>query len=311
MKGTVILNDGSRVDLPVLTEWKLIHTDGTSSDSFSVGFRWDSSWEKILSRGVRFEAWEEETQRFYGIIDEYEVTWNQGGLTGQLYGRGLAGLLMDNEVPEQEYYWVRLAQILKNYVEPYHIPAVRYAENYWLSAYAVDYGTDCWSALSGFCLWAAGVQPRFLPNGTLVISSEEGAERSLNQDGVETIQWRQTRYGVYSRVMAQYVGTYYVQQVDSGSFQKLGGCATHRMTVPRRNRCRAGLSSPNQVLMNSQKEFRTLEVTMPELFWAEPLDRVTVNLKELGVSGRFLVTETENRVDDGGKQCRLHLREMS
>lgn len=311
MKAVVILNDGSRASLPVLTKWQFIHTDGASSDSFSLGFRWDSAWEKILSKGVRLEAWEGEKQRFYGIVDEYEVTRDENGLTGEIYGRGLAGLLMDNEVPERVYYWVRLKDILRNYAEPYNLPAVQYGENYWLSTYAVDYGTDCWDALSGFCLWAAGVQPRFLPDGTLLISSNTGVRRSLEQNAVEKIRWRQTRYGVYSRVMAQYVGTYYEQQVDNGRFQKLGGCATHRMTVPRKNRCRAGLSSPNQVLLDSQKEFRTLEVTLPQLFWAEPMDIVTANLPEMGISGDFLVTETENSLGDEGKQCRLRMREMS
>lgn len=311
MRGKVILCDGTSVELPVLTQWKLIHTDGSSSDSFSVEFRWNSSWEKILHRAVRFEAWEENMQRFYGILDEYEVAWDEGGLTGRLYGRGLAGLLMDNEMPEREYYGVSLAQILKNYVEPYNIPAVQYSEDYWLSAYAVDCGTDCWNALSGFCLWVAGVRPRFLQNGTLVISAETGAKKILQPNEVEKIQWRQTRYGVYSRVMAQYVGTYYEQQVDNGEFQKLGGCATHRMTVPRKNRCRAGLRSPDLVLMDSKKDFRTLEVTLPRLFWAEPLDQVTVNLPEVGVVGSFLVTEAENGVDNSGKHGRLYLREIS
>lgn len=311
MKGIVILNDGSRVVLPVLTAWQMVYTDGTSSDSFSVTFLWESSWEEILSRAVRFEAWDGKVQRFCGIVDEYEVNWGQEGTVAELFGRGMSGLLMDNEVAEQQYYWVYLADILRNYVEPYRLPAVQYRENYFLTDYAVDYGGNCWDALSGFCLWAAGVQPRFLEDGTLVISGEAGERRILNPETVQSALWRQTRYGVYSRVMAKYVGTYYEDQVDNEAFSRLGGCATHRMTIPRKNRCRAGLSSPQQVLWNSAKDYRVLEVTLPELFWASPVDLVQVQLPKLGIAGNFQVMEAENEVDQQGRRCKLRMRELS
>lgn len=311
MTGFVILNDGSRVMLPVLTGWKLIHTDGTSSDSFSVGFCWEAAWEGTLKRAVRFEAWEGTEQRFYGIVDEYEVNWSENGLTGELFGRGLAGLLMDNEAGEQVYNWVRLGDILRNYALPYQLPAVEYAENYWLTSYAVDYGTNCWSALSGFCLWAAGIQPRFLADGTLVISPEAGGRHSLLEEQVQKLTWRQTRYGVYSRVVAKYVGTYYEDQVDNDQFRGLGGSAVHRMTIPRKNRCRAGLCTPWQALRDSEKGFRVLEVTLAELFWAEPADVVTVNMPKAGIYGTFQVVEAENGVDQNGRRCKLRMREMN
>lgn len=311
MKGIVILNDGSRRELPVLTSWQMTYTDGTSSDSFSAAFLWESSWESVLSRAVRFEAWDGTVQRFCGIVDEYEVNWGQEGTVAEVFGRGMSGLLMDNEVAERQYYWVYLADILKNYVGPYQIPGIQYTKNYFLTTYAVDYGGNCWDALSGFCLWAAGVQPRFLGDGTLVIAAEEGQRRMLNQDMVQSALWRQTRYGAYSRVLAKYVGTYYEDQVDNEAFSRLGGCATHRMTIPRRNRCRAGLSSPQQVLSNSMKEFRVLEVTVPELFWANPVDVVQVQLPKVGVSGAFQVVEVENGVDEQGSRCRLRMRELS
>lgn len=212
---------------------------------------------------------------------------------------------------EQEYYWVRLSDVLKHYAEPYRIPAVVYDENYLLTSYAVDYGTDCWSALSGFCLWAAGVQPRFLQDGTLVISGKQGETRDMNGVKPEKWIWRQTRYGVYSRVIAKYVGTSTQQQVDNAAFQALGGCATHRMTIPRKNRCRAGLSSPNQVLKDSQKAFRVLELTVPELFWAQPMDVVQGTEDVLGISGSFRVLESENRVDARGSSCRLRMQKIN
>lgn len=311
MTGVLILADGSRVTLPTLLEWRFLHTDGTSSDSFSMAFCYESQWEAVLHKAVRFEGREKDVLRFYGIVDEYEVSWDEKGLRAQVFGRGLAGLLMDNEVAQKEFYWVRLGDILKNYVTPYRIPAVRYAENFRLTSYAVDYGESCWDALCGFCLWGAGIQPRFLADGTLVISGEMGNERTLTEGSIQKLCWRQTRYGVYSTVTAKYVGTNYEQRVSNAEFLALGGCAAHRMTIPRKNRCRAGLRSIQRTLEDSKKEFRVLEVTVPELFWAWPVDVVTVRLPVMGVSGRFQVVETENSVDSGGSQCKMTLRQMN
>lgn len=308
MKGVVILWDGTKVALPVLTSWKTIHTDGTSSDSFFVTFCYDSQWETILRQAVRFEAWEGTTQRFYGIVDEYEVRWDNQGLVAEIYGRGLAGLLMDNQVAEGEYYWISLRDMVKKYVEPYEIPAIQYEANPVLTSYAVDYGTDCWRAFQDFCLWALEIQPRFLPDGTLLITSEPGQRRRLEPGMGEKYVWRQTRYGVYSQVVAKYVGTLYEDRISNTEFGAMGGCATCRMTIPRKNRCRAGLSSPKQVMEQSKKSFRILEVTVPELFWAEPLDEVELTLPEMGISGVFQVVETENSVDQSGGICRISLR---
>ena len=310
MNGNILLSDGKKVTLPTLLSWRMIHTDGGSSDSFSLTFRYEDSWEAVLNLAIRFEGWDSGIQRFFGIIDEYEVRWDRDGRVAELHGRGLAGVLMDNEVPQRDFYWVRLRDILRNYVTPYGISAVEYDKNYWLNAYAVDYGECCWNALCGFCLWAAGVQPRFLPDGTLVISEKRGSLRNLEEGSVTKALWRQTRYGVYSTVAAKYVGTNYEERRENQGFIAMGGMATHRMTIPRKNRCRAGLKSMAQTLADSQKEFRVLEVTVPELFFAQPVDVVQVKLDKLGVTGSFQVTETENGMDEGGRSCKITMRQL-
>lgn len=311
MIGKVILADGRKKTLPTLLNWRFVHTDGSSSDSFSLAFCYDSQWEPLLKMAVRFEGWENSTLRFYGIVDEYEVCWDENGLVAEVHGRGLAGLLMDNQVAEKEYYWVRLGDILRNYVTPYGIKAVNYERNYRLTSYAVDYGECCWDALCGFCLWAAGVQPRFLPDGTLVISSGQGTKRTIGESCIQKTLWRQTRYGVYSTVAAKYVGTYYEPKVNDSAFLAMGGCATHRMTIPRKNRCRAGLKSALRTLQDSKKEFRILEVTVPELFYAQPVDVITAELTKIGVTGNFQVVETENSLSSDGSLCKLRLRQIS
>lgn len=310
MTGMVILADGSRIALPELLKWRMIHTDGTSCDSFSLTFRYEQGWEEPLKQAAGFEGWEDDTQRFCGIVDEYEVCWDENGLLAAVYGRGLAGRLMDNEVAQREYYMPRLSDMLREHVTPYGITAVDYSENYRLTGYAVDYGDCCWDALCGFCLWAAGVQPRFSCDGTLIIGSGQETRRSLSEAQIQKLLWRQTRYGVYSAVAAKYVGSGYEQWVENEAFIRKGGCAVHRMTIPRKNRCRAGLKSPQQVLEDSKKEFRLLELTLPGLFAAQPVDVIDLELPEIGAAGSFLVVETENSLDGDGSLCRLRLRQM-
>lgn len=311
MTGTVILAGGTRKTLPGLLSWRFIHTDGVGSDGFSVSFCFSPVWEEILRQAIRFEAEENGVVRFYGIVDEYEICWTGDGLVAEVHGRGLAGLLMDNHVSQKEYYWVRLSDMLRNYATPYGVTDVAYTDNYRLQAYAVDYGDCCWDALCGFCLWAADVQPRFSPEGKLIISPEKGKTHTLRQSQVTKALWRTTRYGVYSAVVAKYAGTLYEERIENDEFLAMGGCAVHRMTIPRKNRCRAGLESPRQVLENSKKKFQVLEVTVPEPFYASPVDVIQAELPKLGVSGKFLVTETENSRDISGSRCTITMRKLN
>lgn len=311
MIGLIQTCDGQWLELPRLTEWEMEHSDGTGADCFTVAFWYSASWEPVLKKAVRFRGVAGTETRFFGIVDEYQVTVNREGLMARIYGRGMGGLLLDNQVGQREYYYARLSDMIRNYVTPYGVGAPRYSRNFYMPIYGVDYGKSAWEAFSGFCLWAEDIQPRFLEDGTLVVSREHGERKTLNSavpvlEGVRT----HCRYGVYSAVAAKYIATGYEQWFEDRDFQREGGHAVHRMTVPRRNRYRAGLRSAPQTLGDSAKEKSGLTVSLSTGFWARPMDEIRVDRKELGLQGLFLVKEVRNSFDASGTRCRLTMFEI-
>ncbi len=311
MTGYFGLYDGEKVTLPELLSWEMKHTDGNGADCVTLCFRFSAGWEPILKKANRLQLAEQGTPRFYGLVDEYTVSMTKDGMLVRVYGRGMAGLMMDNQVAQRVYYYSRLSDMVKNYVTPYGIGAPQYDRNPWLLLYGVDYGETAWDAFGGFCNWALEVTPRFLPDGTLDISGRHGQGQELN--GVSPIlevERTGCRYGVYSAVRAKYLAGNYERRFDNTDFIKRGGCAVHRMTVPRRYQCRAGLKSPQQVLEASRQGESQIKVRLSAGFWAQPMDEVTVNLPKLGLQGRFLVTETCNRGGMQGRSCTLTMYEI-
>ena len=311
MTGYVIDPQGKETMLPPLLQWSMTTTTGEAADCFSLTFVFAARWEPVLKKAVMFRAVDKEKVRFFGLVDEYEILRDQEGLLVSIHGRGMAGRLMDNQVGQKDHYWVSLGSILTEYVYPYGITNVRYDEDWWLPSYSVPYGATAWQALRGFCLWAGGVQPRFLPDGTLVLSKKEGTRRKLERpEKVISARFSCCRYGVYSQVAAKAVATGLETTVENREFQALGGMAVGRMTIPRRRSCSASKVSPGQMLADSQEDFRVLELCLGEHYAAEPGDIVSVNLGKLGITGSFRVKEAENSMSPEGRHLKLTMKEI-
>lgn len=311
MTGYTLDSQGKETMLPPLLRWSLTTTTGETADSFSLTFVYAARWEPVLKKAVYFRAVDKGEVRFYGLVDEYEILHDRDGLLVTVHGRGLAGRLMDNQVGQRDHTWVSLQNILGEYVYPYGISQVQYDEDWWLPSYAVPYGATAWQALRGFCIWAAGVQPRFLPDGTLLLSSREGTRRRLERpERVISARFSCCRYGVYSAVVAKSVATGVETKVENAEFKALGGQAVGRMTIPRRRSCSASKVSPQQMLRGSREDFRVLELELGEHYGAEPGDVVSLSLKKLGISGSFRVKEAENSYGPEGKSCKLTMKEM-
>lgn len=311
MTGYVIDPQGVETMLPPLLRWSMTTTTGEAADCFSLTFVFAARWEPVLKKAVMFRGVDKEKVRFFGLVDEYEILRDQEGLLVSIHGRGMAGRLMDNQVGQKDHYWVSLGSILAEYVYPYGITKVQYDEDWWLPSYSVPYGATAWQALRGFCLWAAGVQPRFLPDGTLVLSNKEGTKRKLERpEKVISARFSCCRYGVYSKVTAKAVATGLETSVENGEFQALGGMAVGRMTIPRRRSCSASKVSPRQMLADSQEDFRVLELELGEHYAAEPGDIVSVSLGKMGITGSFRVKEAENSLSPEGRRLRLTMKEI-
>lgn len=309
MTGKLYLCDGTTQLLPPLLSWRVCRTDGVPADSFSLIFQYGAKWDGILMKAVRFEAIEGGKTRFFGVVDEYEVEYDRDGLLVTVCGRGMSAVLLDNEVGLQEFWYVRLSDILARYVTPYGIETQRFDQNYQLLSYVVEYGETCWRALCGFCLWAGGVLPRFTAEGKLVITAEPGAKRTISADHVERASWDVCRYGAFSSVVAKNLATGLESTVHNYAYEALGGNSVHRMTIPKKNTCRASNSSPAAVLWESARNSRILKVTLRGAFLAEPGDLIPLKLPKLGLSDTYQVAEAESFRDGDGTHCCLTLRE--
>ena len=118
MEGYLLRCDGVRIDLPPFTGWKLRRTGSVPCDSFEGTCPWDAGAEPALEKASRLIVEEDGARRFTGVLDEYELTWDGGGGSLSLSGRGLAALLLDNEAQGQDYQVATLTDILKDHVTP-------------------------------------------------------------------------------------------------------------------------------------------------------------------------------------------------
>ena len=141
MTGYVRTCDGRRLTLPALLQWSVRLTDGDPCDSFSVRFLYEAELSEALRKAVLFEAEELGRTAFTGVVDDYEIRMDKKGLLLEMTGRGLAALLLDNQVRAAEYVRAQLEDILSTYVRPYGIVNIRAAAMPPVVSYKNVYGS--------------------------------------------------------------------------------------------------------------------------------------------------------------------------
>ena len=224
MTGYVRTCDGRRLTLPALLQWSVRLTDGDPCDSFSVRFLYEAELSETLRKAVLFEAEELGRTAFTGVVDDYEIRMDKKGLLVEMTGRGLAALLLDNQVRAAEYVRAQLEDILSTYVRPYGIVNIRAAAMPPVERFVVETGYTCWQVLAGFCRHSAEIFPRFLPDGTLVLGETEKIQTvRLRQGRCISAALSDSRYGLSSRQIL--VNTRTGQQIaaENSEFLRRGG----------------------------------------------------------------------------------------
>lgn len=309
MTGYVRTCDGRRLTLPALLQWSVRLTDGDPCDSFSVRFLYEAELAEALRRAVLFEAEELGRMVFTGVVDDYEIRMEKKGLLVEMTGRGLAALLLDNQVRAAEYVRAQLEDILSTYVRPYGIVNIRAAAMPPVERFVVETGYTCWQVLAGFCRHSAEIFPRFLPDGTLVLGETEKIQTvRLRQGRCISAALSDSRYGLSSRQIL--VNTRTGQQIaaENSEFLRRGGSCVkvHGLTG---NKVRATWRTAAQRLEDARRDKHLIEVCVPGSFTARPLDRVELTLPAMGVEGVFTVQTAESVCGDAGVSCTLTLRE--
>ena len=298
MTGYVRTCDGRRLTLPALLQWSVRLTDGDPCDSFSVRFLYEAELAEELGRMV-----------FTGVVDDYEIRMDKKGLLAEMTGRGLAALLLDNQVRAAEYVRAQLEDILSTYVRPYGIVNIRAAAMPPVERFVVETGYTCWQVLAGFCRHSAEIFPRFLPDGTLVLGETDKIQTvRLRQGRCISAALSDSRYGLSSRQIL--VNTRTGQQIaaENSEFLRRGGSCVKVQGLTG-NKVRATWRTAAQRLEDARRDKHLIEVCVPGSFTARPLDRVELTLPAMGVEGVFTVQTAESVCGDAGVSCTLTLRE--
>ena len=304
---TGIVNIGGQsMALPELLTYRLLRTDGDSADSFEVSFPTSRSLLPYLRKNREFLCKDGDEICFRGVIDEIETVYDMA-FTTTLCGRGMAAKLMDNQVEGAEFYTLDLDTVLERYVKPYGITSIsRQGSTGRLQLVSIGAGCSCYRILQGFCLHAGVPKPRFLADGTLLISAG-GASYAIGEDAILSARWRLCRYGVISQ---QTVLDLTAARARSAQAPDLAALGVQSRQVATRSGPFTQLTerTAQQRLAAARKSLDTLELVLPGHHPAQPGDTVTVSLPAMGIAGQYTVCEVCRQFDGEAETTQLRLR---
>lgn len=288
--GYIIDKDGTETELPEFLSWDVCHGVGEPCDWFEVSFIYYSDQLSVLHSGCRFCAKNGSATVFTGVIDEYSISIDSNGCVVTLSGRGLAALLLDNELPAQDCGSLSSPVMVSKFVTPYGISSVETGSLKAVSGFTVRTGESAWSALKRYCRYAWGTIPYFTPDGKLILSGAQGAELSVDASkDAASIALTDERYGIISdmTVRNRVAGTSYTKNNDA--FLARGGRSHREMTIPKNAGADTARYTADYQIAESQRGKRYIKMTLTKQFACFPADVVELTAEKLGVSGAFSV----------------------
>ena len=309
MRAECTTPDGAALNLAVLTACRVEYGLGLPCDSFEIEVPWNREMAPILPRLYRCRLWDQETLRFTGVIDECRCVLDAAGAILQVSGRSLAALLLDTQVKAAEYQRATLQDMLDDYVYPAGIEQVDWEDMPPIENYRITSGSSRWQAVADFVEFSAGVTPRFLPDGTLVLRPA-GSERMWRQETEAPLLAAELvyqRYGVLSEVTVVNRKRGVVETVRNEEFLARGGCAGRVINTSGENDVRAMRNTGEYRIRQSQQDAEQLILTLPGLTELLPGDQAAVYLEELGISGSLAVTGVTLEQNARGSRSRVEL----
>lgn len=296
MRTYLITSDHRTLELPALLAWNITHTGGVPCDSFSVTFLYDASMADALHLAAGFAAWEGGEVMLRGVVDEYTVDLDSGGLTATVSGRGYAARLLDNESRPMTYQAATLEDIVRNHVTPYGISAARTAAVRASGVYTVASGTSQWKALEGFCRAYGGFAPTFLPDGRLVAAPPQAGRRVKigESDPVLSCRLREDHYGVLTEVLVIDKTRNAFYSVKNQDMLSRGGQCRRVVYTPGQSTWEAMRYTGAYQIDQSRRQEVRIEVGLPGSFLAFPGDEAELALPRLGLAGVYRVAQAEN-----------------
>ena len=302
--------DGRKCTLPSALEWEFAYGLGSPCDGFAMTCIWEPGLERVMADAVRFWAVHGNQCVFTGIVDEYRCVRDEKGNRLEISGRGLQGLLLDNEALPMEYQIASLQDILQNHVYPYGIEVVGGENLTSRGGFAVSAGQSEWSVLNDFVRSGSDRIPYFDRVGRLILSGWEDkkAFEIGNKTVVTKLVYGESRYGVLSQVVVHDRKTGVSHTVCDEDWIRRGGNCRRVMTVGERDGTDLRKTGEYQLRL-SRGERVTCEVTVAGLFCAFPGELVIIERDNFGGNGRYRVAEAVSGVGAKGGYTELLLRE--
>jgi len=307
----VTKGDGSVLSLPTVVSWQFNYGTDTPCDSFAIKCVWQQGQEKDLSCACRFSAQWDGQRVFTGVLDEFAITCGRDGLYLELYGRGMAAVLLDNEAMPMEYQRATRWDIIENHVTPYGIPVVGGWQMPAVDGFTVSAGESEWSVMRRYACYYGGVVPRFDQFGQLLLDRYGDEETLIITDRTPITNWeyREERNGVLSQVAVRRRSREGIQWVSDSRFQAEGGCARRIITVPNTMGTAAMRYTADYQLRASRRGRVRMTAVIAGAFLAWPGQLVTVSLPGFGANGRYRVAQAEVKCGQSGLTTALVLGE--
>lgn len=309
MTGVLWEFDGGVYQLPELLEWELTYTAGVPCDSFSVRCVYDPDMAEHLRRAVEFTAESGGERMFYGVVDEYQITWDGSGRQVEVTGRGMAARLLDNEAEAQEYQNATLDDILARHVTPYGITVGERENLPAVPGFTAASGSSQWQVLYQFACYYGGVTPRFDRTGRLLLCGWNDRTRRVldDQTPVLAIRKREKRYGVLSEILVRDKPQKRVESICNRAFLAEGGLCSRVITMPGRSSYQDMRYSGEFQIRRSEAERNRVELTVAAPFWGWPGELVELRLERAGLSGEYRILEASTGTGEEGAWTRLTL----
>jgi len=306
-------NSGRETALSGILSWEFCHGFGQPCDSFELKFLWEKDMAGTLERACGVKAVHEGRVVFKGRIDEYCLKANAKGGVGEMSGRGMQALLLDNEAESADYYNADLPYILSRHVQPFGIEEIDTsgAEGS-APIFTVESGASHWGVLEEFARFCCGVKPRFSHEGALIMNGE-GVGGSFVIDSstpFTDMEYRQDRYGVISSVKVKKYSRGGELTLENPEFKAIGGSCGRVINVPKKTGYDSMRYTAKYRMDRSLEDYRKMFVTLPWAFAAFPGDRIEVKDSPMGVDGAFLVVGSRCRCDGAGVYTRLEMRRI-
>ena len=308
MRGYIQTCDGAQFALGSMLSWEITLTGGVPCDEFCVRCAAEGEVAPVMERAVRFFARRGGEDVFCGVVDAYAITKNERGTVLCIEGRGMAALLLDNEVQSQTYQYVTAGELIRTLAVPLGIQCGECAQLA-ASNFSIEAGASVWGALESFAKASARYLPYMSTMGVLSLApcSQDILHVIGGASPLLDFTYESRRYGVISEILTIPRGGGYGQTVRNERFCALGGSCRRVVYLPAKGKAVSRADTPQYQIEQSEKDARVLCVTLEGWSNVFPGERVQFLRGEPEIDGIYRTAQRQSVCEGGGERTILTL----